>query len=331
MKKTKNALVVKPVKRYKIAKYPSYSDPDPLSHPDSYPYPFRCSPPLLATSLGLVSTLQAAQQPFSPEEGNPFPVATSGLPHQTSPYGTGAPSRISDEVARKIIDAIFAEEGFSLTRDYMYNKDGVAFKASGYDENKKIGYVYATWENLDRTDAIIPWWRPNRKHFFMVPKNGASPLDIQTEDKSVAYRYLRNGNEEELARLAEYGEIMDISKRRKLLEGLIQSHFDRQDVEYQEQYGKTNLSLKEAGKLERQEADRDEYIAVISQFDRRFSYSSWSSINREDYIRVGKIKDKDERARAYQELQENAAHAALRQLEESVRRYINWARSQGLQ
>ena len=43
------------------------------------------------------------------------------------------------------------------------------------------------------------------------------------------------------------------------------------------------------------------------------------------------IDDKEKRTEALKKLQKEAASATLKQLEESVRDYLEWARGQGLQ
>jgi hypothetical protein len=66
------------------------------------------------------------------------------------------------------------------------------------------------------------------------------------------------------------------------------------------------------------------FIAVISAFDQRLEY--WVEL---DWAELSKIPDDEERNRVMLKRQEQAARKALAKLEQSVREYIAWARSQG--
>lgn len=163
-------LQVKPVRRYRSARYPSHTEPDPTLHPTPVPYPFGAKFVAAAASLGAAALFRpaAAEDPAQdakPE--NPFKVEASGLPFRTSPYGTGEPSRLEEDVARKLIDKLFRDAGYRLQTDFAYNREGVAFSASGYDPEKKVGYVFGTYQNLD-TDAVVSW---------REDKNAPGPVD----------------------------------------------------------------------------------------------------------------------------------------------------------
>lgn len=46
------------------------------------------------------------------------------------------------------IDRAFEKSGFRMKRDVIYDRDGVAFRLTGYDEKRKVGYVWGTPETL---------------------------------------------------------------------------------------------------------------------------------------------------------------------------------------
>ncbi|MCE9582187.1 MAG: hypothetical protein K8T20_06815 [Planctomycetes bacterium] len=46
------------------------------------------------------------------------------------------------------IDRAFERAGFHMKRDVAYEKDGVAFRATGYDADRKVGYIFATPETV---------------------------------------------------------------------------------------------------------------------------------------------------------------------------------------
>ena len=164
-KKTKPQ--VKPVSRYSVPKYPSHEDPDPTLYPKPVPYPFSRELITAVTGLGMASCVGEASATFKPppekpktvapvEEAtgpvktsvpapdeNPFTLERSGLPHRTSAFGTGQPSRVGEKVARRLIDRVFAEEGVELKPAHAYSTDDVAFEADGYDPKQRLGYVLA--------------------------------------------------------------------------------------------------------------------------------------------------------------------------------------------
>ncbi|MBI3099362.1 MAG: hypothetical protein HYY93_14145 [Planctomycetes bacterium] len=275
---------VRPVRRYRKPEYPSHRDPDPTLHPVPVPYPFAGRAAAAIASLGLTALLQTScskdpstsaapgtQPAAAPDSGskppsrNPFAVAESGLPFQTSPFGTGAPERLEEKLVRRIADRIFKEAGYTLRRYHPYDRDGVSFVADGYDPEKKVGYVHGTWETLDQ-DAIVHWDRA----------------------------------EGEKAPPAE-----DPKK----------------------------LSLAEATRMESRAVKDREFIAVISAFDSRFEYQ-WYNVSedlRKKVSEVDAIPDPSKRMVAQETLQEEIAREAVARLEEAVREYIAWAKSQGAQ
>src|SRR5688500_8795019 len=99
---------VEPVRRYRVPKYPSHLDPNPIDHPVPIPYPHRRE--LFAALLGLTACTADAPPPPS----NPFSIGYAGLPHRSLMFGTGAPSYVDDTLARETIERVFRREGFEL-------------------------------------------------------------------------------------------------------------------------------------------------------------------------------------------------------------------------
>ncbi|MCF6177592.1 MAG: hypothetical protein L3J71_17695 [Victivallaceae bacterium] len=303
MSQQNNNLEVKPVKRYSSPQYPSYLDPDPSCLPEAYPYPFRHKAMLAAATLGFSGLLQSVSA-AEPAKTNPFIVSSSGLPYRSSPYGTGRPSRISDENARKLIDKIFKEKGFVLQPNFKYKKGGIEFTASGYDPAKKIGYLYGTWNTLDHADAVLSWMRPRK----------GQPIDANRLKYFLGKEYSKQ--------LAEATKIADDAERQKAFRALLE------DKERKE--GVTRLSLKEANILEKRAEKEQEHIALISQFDRRFEYSGSGRIDSKEREKIMKISDPKERQAAFKLARGKSAKQAMKKLEEAVRRYIEWTRTQGI-
>ena len=296
---------VKPVTRYRVPRYPDFLAPNPSVDPDTCPYPFRKSPALVATALGicLTSGTYAGEGETTPPVANPLTVAKSGLPHVSSPYGTGQPQRLSDNIARSLINQIFAEEGIKLEENVTCKKGDAEFVATGYNKEKKIGYVWGGWDNLDESDAIKSWRRPRE----------GQPVRASQIERIVGADYKKQIEAAE--------KIKDEKQRNNAFKAILK--------DYDEKRGKTRISLAEAKTLERDAAKNKEYIAVISQFDKRFSYTQWQGTNHENLKKIAGIKDPKKRAEAYKDAEEETALNALKKLEEAVRGYIKWAQTQG--
>lgn len=74
-------------------------------------------------------------------------------------HGTVPPHTLEEiidaQAARSAITRAFAEAGVHLQADFAYQRDGVAFTATGYDPERRIGFVWATRESM-AADA----WNP---------------------------------------------------------------------------------------------------------------------------------------------------------------------------
>ncbi len=336
---------VKPRRRYGVARYPSHADPDPTLHPYPVPFPFHRELVRAVAGVGLAATLfgcepsrpQAtiappAQQPPDekkspapapqtrdpafPNPQNPFVSKNSGLPHRTSPYGTGQPSYLGDEAARKLIDRIFKEEGFDLAPHVLYDQDGVAFRASGYDRKRGIGYVWAWWPTLDE-DAIISWSHP-ATGLHEVP---SAPQTIRDWFKARDWRLQRlpPSLQGDAARIQAMPDGPEMAKA-----------FAR----FSKAYHAELLSMEEIKALD-QAPGRKEFVAVISQFDGRHASRGWGDPNSDrlrQLVEEAKRTTDAKRAEAiHREILELEARDVLTVLERNVREYIAWARSQGLQ
>jgi len=160
--KKRTSLKVQPLRRYKKPIYPSHRDKNPIDHPETLPYPFshKAINALLAAGIlvgvpflssdAMPSSNQFQNLPSIEQDSlvNPFPFESLGVPFIPPSYGTGLPSRLSSEEARKVIDRVFLEEGLELQENYAYDKDGVKVLLSGYDPECQIGYVWVDYYNM---------------------------------------------------------------------------------------------------------------------------------------------------------------------------------------
>lgn len=305
----------KPLKRYSVPRYPSYEDPDPTLYPTPVPYPCRAGAFSALAGLGLITAglAQAGQTNESQSaSANPFRLSLSGLPHQTSPYGTGQPSYIQDEMARTVINKIFSSEGIKLEKGYAYATNGLAFRADGYNKDLKIGYVFGGWATLDR-DAIISWMDRDTP-------DGAPLTKAQIVRR---LQWMGNSANGDLQKeLNDAAKLDDMEQLRATYSTL------------SEKLGAMKLSLAEAQALEKRAEEGKEFIAVISQYDRRFVTSGWGRLPPEElqaeWRRIEGLKTDAEKETAMRALEARMATDGLKALEQAVRQYIRWARSQGL-
>ncbi len=305
---------VKPVRSYGVAKYPSDEDPDPCSYPAPVPFPFSRAFISALTGFGIAAggAVLAAEDSKdataskSPESPNPFAVKYSGLPHRTSPYGTGQPCYVQEDLARKVIERVFREEGIRLVKNQRLRDEEVEFVTDGYDSLTGIGYVFADASNLD-DDAYISWM-------------ARSPTEQSAKALRTALRLEKHRAEKHLAKeidaalaLEDDAAFLTACKRvRHLLK-------------------RSKLSLSEAKKLEERAEEGEQFVAVISRFDRRYATSCLpSALQRQKLKAIVEISDEKERAAALNKFREAAARDSLERLERHVKEYIRWARSQGM-
>jgi hypothetical protein len=329
MAKNDRPLEVKPVIKYRAPKYPSHADPDPTRFPHRIPFPFRRE--LLSAfaamgTSGCIAEMPAELEirPIDPQPKtepinaraftgpNPFTESHSGLPHHASPYGTGQPAYMTEKIAREIIDRVFREEGFSLEGPVAYEREGVALIADGYDRNARVGYVFASWNELDK-DAVRSWvdahpvrlpekelprWLRARLHLLPESDHAAAETALKTQDHDTIFRFATLAHEAELTATAN-----DPAK----------------------------ISMREIKALERHAADGEAFIAFISAYDRRFISDLYDNPDlRSELTAAYAITDDQQRADKFNELHARGTRAALERLEQEVRNYIAWARAQGL-
>lgn len=285
---------VKPLRRYRVPRYPSHSDPDPTLHPYPVPFPFRRELLRAAAGFGIAAALGCGHREKTKivftDPKNPFLLKQSGLPHQSSPYGTGAPVRIDDDRAREVIDRVFRDEGFSLEGGMLYDRDGIEFRTTGFDPRHRIGYVFGGWGNLD-DNALESWQVTEREP---VPDGDPDAIRKWIEEREWMVGRMPAPIREEVARVLA----MDDAKA-------MATAFDELRVKWHAEL----LSLEEIRELEREAPGRKEFVAVISQFDKR--------------LETGHYLGDDP--------PESAVRERLELLERNVREYIAWARTQGLQ
>lgn len=326
---SRNELRVTPVKRYKTPKYPSHADPDPTCFP--YPVAYPWSPKLAAAVAGLGIAASCSQRPDGSAESvprsaavspagaagqaaqppsNPFTLETSGLPHVSSGFGVGEPNYLEEELAREVIERVFRQAGYRFTPNYEYVKDDVACIADGYDPQRRVGYVYADYRSLDR-DA------EGALSMLEISTADIETVDFLLDDLASEFEYKNDRAKCERVRALQ--RIEDPAARRAAF------------LNYTKENRPDKLSLAEAQALVDSKPHDNEFIAVVSHFDERFTTDLWSDESRAALYEAEQIADPAKRLAAIKAVQERAASDTIARLEQAVREYIAWARSQGAQ
>jgi hypothetical protein len=156
--------------------------------------------------------------------------------------------------AREVIDRVFRDEGFTLERNVAYDRDGMAFRATGFDPEHRIGYVLADWGNLDE-DAVISWRIDDAEP---APTDDPEAIRKWFDDRWILRRMPEN-IQEEAARIRAMTDGKEMAEAFKKLWPLWHAEL---------------LSLQEARKLEAEATGKKEFVAVISRVDERLQTQS---------------------------------------------------------
>jgi hypothetical protein len=172
-------LQVRPVRHYRVPRYPSWQDPDPLKNPGMLPYPFRHRVVKTLLASGVVSAFLLSETACVGDQvskyscvrsdtlRNPFPISLSGLPYHTNAFGTGAAERLHDRDARAVLEKVFELQGVNLQRDFVFRRGNISIQVDGFDPDRKIGYVFVPLGRLGE-GAIVHWMEDIR-----TPTKGA--------------------------------------------------------------------------------------------------------------------------------------------------------------
>jgi hypothetical protein len=74
------------------------------------------------------------------------------------------------ETAVSIIDSVFKVNGITLTSNYNFTEDDIRFKATGYNETSKIGYVWLDNGNTAE-DCFRSWGNYSYLNPYLLPKD----------------------------------------------------------------------------------------------------------------------------------------------------------------
>jgi len=360
-------LRVQRVRRYRVPHYPAHTDPDPTLAPEAVPYPWKGS--VMAAVLALseagcgksgaetASTAPASskkplqaleakvqkqideivdaalrEQPKGTENPFALKLGLSGLPYVSSPYGTGAPTPLSTEIARALIARIFKAEGLEATLTTFAEKDFTG-SVDGFDKEKHIGFVIGNWDSLDRT--AFGSWMSQELLMFASGDSPPVPPDERAQlrdymDRSAKWLFERTQlSESQKAELTAATKLESVQEKAKAYVALLQKVED------------AKFSMAEIELAEKQADAHRRYLAIISIYDQRFQITEYDPEARDRFealqLEAEKIKfgDADEKAQWYRKqhdmLWTEMSRQRLMELARSVREYIAWARRSGIQ
>lgn len=164
----KKQLEIKPVLRYNKAKYPKYTDPNPLDNPQALPYPFSKRMLDWATGIGLLGVTSACQGEVQ-EVANTFTFNRTGLPYFPAMFGSGVPDPLPSKEIRALTLQVCKEEGLIIKEDVVYkipdNTRDNFYPIAIFDEEKKIGFAILDNNNTEEISLLDPnylQWRQRK-------------------------------------------------------------------------------------------------------------------------------------------------------------------------
>lgn len=320
-RKGAEGLAVRPVKAYRVPKYPSHADPNPLLVPERVAYPGCREVAAALAGLGILGAAGAAsaegadstgapENPFSAERLVPIHVRPQ-VRQNFIAFGVGAPAwprktEFTRDEAAELIESVFRSEGFAARDRQWYRADGVEATLDGFDAERGIGFAF--YEGETSAADLRNMYTQYVSDFG--PEHGAS---IFADSLGLSFGGRKEGTPDEQA---------------KKLESAIDLHVSQRQAQ--------ELSVAEARLLEGELAKRKTFVMVVGANDPRLK------IPVEDYplsavekLQIESIPDWDKRRELEMKLLQakdaKATKVALEELERAVRQYIRWARSQGLQ
>ncbi|MBI5531646.1 MAG: hypothetical protein HY898_02950 [Deltaproteobacteria bacterium] len=102
----------------------------------------------------------AVAPPPEPPQPAPLPAIGLQLPHAFSweashlpihwtPYGTGAPARLSEQQVRPVVERVLMSAGIRANSKVQFSRPGIEVELDGYDAVKKVGWIFVEWQKLE--------------------------------------------------------------------------------------------------------------------------------------------------------------------------------------
>lgn len=213
------------------------------------------------------------------------------------------------ETAVSIMDSVFKVNGIALTSNYNFTEDDIRFKATGYNETSKIGYVWLDNGNTAE-DCFRAWGNYSYLNPYLLPKDKKEydSLVKKLDDDRESYRAISTFLES-LPEKNGYYKLHVLKQHlygHKELQAKIQTYLDEHrdydaawyGLELLEQFNRQVVDLKEMEKL----VDAEDYsVATFSKYSMTSAYFH----------------------------SEDAKKESIGKLETLVQDYIDWARTGG--
>ncbi|WP_298517397.1 hypothetical protein [uncultured Kordia sp.] len=317
-------LKVTPARRYRTPRYPSYLDESPLLMSRNVSKTGYYATAFLGV-FGLFAFSASSNDTSTGEvKENPIKFKELGFPHTYASFGTGLPDRLDRETAVEIIDSIFLANKIELTEGYPISKDGLNFKATGYNKKHNIGYVWLDYESTG-PDCYNSWRNNRYNNASLLPEDlvAYKKLTKEVENKPDGYKIIDDFLRK-LTKQKGYYKLLELERhlwRDKILKDKINRYIKENTNYTDENYGKEILDAYENEKVDLKEMEQipneeGVSIAALSQYDHKFEYYPYR-----EYVedKNGNLVEKEGEAR----------QKAIENLENLVQDYIDWAKSEG--
>lgn len=302
-------LKVSPLKNYSTPKYPSHKEKNPLYHDYK-----REQGNLAYYSMALCGVIglfsfSSAKKGEKPEM--PIKFSDLGFPHTYASYGTGLPSRLEREKAVAIIDAVFKANGIKLKKEVPVSKEGVKLTATGFNQEKNVGYVWLDYKTVAH-DGFNKWWMANGVQLLDDDKKKLDKQLKEEKDEWDARRkFWDKVKHRPYYRLLEIKE--DLTRQKHPLAKKVEKYLktNTEDLgnsaygkELLKEYDQMTINIPEMKKV-LGDKGAEQKIGLFSTYDNRFSESHYWPKN------------------------QKPKKSAVEQLEEVVQDYIDWAKAEG--
>ena len=217
------------------------------------------------------------------------------------------------QLAHALIESVFEAEGIDLQKKYQFTVAGVAVPLSGYDPERKIGYLWLARYLAQRESGEEKWRRQWRAE---LEKMGGKDF-LQAKLKVIAHQarapyYLTADSKRLLSARKDKETRFEIKKNIEIYE----QNLRRQDS--------TQLSMRELRILDSLQQTGEIRIALIHAVDLRFKYLRDQSVrNQQEENAVGTVEYERNRAADRKERED-----AMFRLQEAVRTYIQWVKKE---
>jgi hypothetical protein len=213
--------------------------------------------------------------------------------------------------ARSVINKVFLDNGITLKKNVQIVNKAGEFIADGYDENHKIGYIIISDIHSPTNYRLI-----GELEKFCKNKT-INHSDITSLNREINIHIYKFPN-------APFGEEMH-----KILESTTEIEFKKLSIDLLDKLHKSTISVDEITECYNLIDKKEQFIAIISAADYRFNWYWWLTNKRNlnsnttnTSTSLMTLQNLD--ANPLDNQIDNAKSSAMRNLEMSVKKYIDW-------